>query len=414
MNSLKILLYEGDEGMKGVIRPKNRCSRCGGKFEKISRLGFICPKCKILPRRFYIDLHWNGERIRLFSDRTGQALDSYERAKILLSHINTEIKNFIFDPSKYVRSEIERFWVSNLIDKFVESKIYTLAPSYQKDYERMGRIVKEFFGIKDARELRKLDIVNFKEHLEKNFEFRPKTIKNIMDFLKTFLRYLKFDLEIIDNIPPFPKIEVQPHQFKWLLPEEQIKILECIPEDDRPIVAFLMLQGCRPGEARALKCKNVNLREMTITISASFSREVYREKRKGRGAKPVLIPIHPEMVDFLRERVLYNLPEAFVFVDPKTGKPYTENGLRRIWDYVKKKVGFSSLRFYDATRHSFASQLVNAGTSLFTVSKLMGHSTMKTTERYAHPQIEALRTDLKKLSLAVTKLSPNQKCLKIN
>jgi integrase len=273
----------------------------------------------------------------------------------------------------------------------------------------MTEIVRQFFGTKDVREIRKLDVSDFKDHIEKSFEFKCKTVKNIMDFFKTFLRYLRFDLEVIDNVPAFPVTEVQPYQFKWLLPKEQIKILEGAPEGDGVIIAFLMLQGCRPGEARALKCKDVNLRDLTMTISASFSREVYREKRKGRGAKPVVIPIHSEMIDYLKERVSNNLPEAFVFVDPRTGGPYTENALRRIWDNIRKKTGIKSLRLYDATRHSFASQLVNTGSTLFKVSKLLGHATTKTSERYAHPDVESLRTDLEKLSLTVTRLSPDEK-----
>jgi site-specific recombinase XerD len=67
---------------------------------------------------------------------------------------------------------------------------------------------------------------------------------------------------------------------------------------------------------------------------------------------------------------------------------------------VKVKAGISKdLRLYDASRHSFASQLVNAGVDLFQVSKLLGHSSVKTTERYSHASLESLRTSLQKLSL---------------
>jgi integrase len=57
------------------------------------------------------------------------------------------------------------------------------------------------------------------------------------------------------------------------------------------------------------------------------------------------------------------------------------------------------MRLYDATRHSFASNLVNSDSTLFKVSKLMGHSTMKMTEKYAHPDIESLKVDVQKLTL---------------
>lgn len=163
----------------------------------------------------------------------------------------------------------------------------------------------------------------------------------------------------------------------------------------------------------ALKCKDINLRDSTITVHATFSAAIYREKRKGRGAQSAVIPIHHEMFEFVKERVKNNLPEAFVFVNPNTGRRYAETTLRRIWNKVRTEAGISeSLRLYDATRHSFASQLVSVGSSLYKVSKLMGHTSTKTTERYAHPHIESLRTDLEKLSLTVTRLSPEEKVSK--
>ena len=401
--------------MKGTIRCKNKCPKCERQFQHISRVGYICPECKTIPKRFFIDLWHDGKRVRLFSDKTGQVLDTYQRAQTLLSHLRYEIQHHTFDPSKYIKAESKEYWTDTLLDKFLSFKLDSIAPSYKKDYRRMTEIVRKFFGTKDVREIRKLDVIDFKNHIEKSFKFKGKTVKNIIDFFKTFLRYLKFDLEVVDNIPSFPDVEVQSYNFKWLSQEEQIKLLDYVPEGQRPIIVFLMLQGCRPGEARALKCKNVDLRNLTITIASTFSGTAYREKRKGRHAQTAIIPIHSEMVSYMKERVANNLPEAFVFVNPNTGRFYTENALRRIWEGVRAKAGISkSLRLYDATRHSFASQLVNTGSTLFKVSKLLGHRGTRSTEKYTHPQIESLRTDLQKLSLTVTGLSPDKKDIKIN
>jgi integrase len=409
------ILLEEKEPMKGTIRCKGTCPKCERQFQHISRVGYICPECKTIPKRFFIDLWHDGKRVRLFSDKTGQVLDTYQRAQTLLSHIRYEIQHHTFDPSKYIKSEAIEYWTTTLLDRFLTFKLDSIAPSYKKDYKRMTEIVRQSFGTKDIREIRKLDIINFKTYIEKNFSLKSKSVKNLLDFFKTFLRYLKFDLEVIDTVPAFPNVEVQPYNFKWLSSEEQIKLLEYVAEGHRPVITFLMLQGCRPGEARALKCKNVNLRDLTITINATFSGTVYREKRKGRGAQTAIIPIHPEMVSYLKERVTNNLPEAFIFVNLNTGRFYTENALRRVWESVRVKTGISkSLRLYDATRHSFASQLVNMGSTLFKVSKLLGHTSTRTTEKYAHSHIESLRTDLEKLSLSVTGLSLDEKVVKIN
>lgn len=84
-----------------------------------------------------------------------------------------------------------------------------------------------------------------------------------------------------------------------------------------------------------------------------------------------------------------------------------------IWDNVREKIGQSkSIRLYDATRHSMASQLVNKGVPLLSVRDLLGHSNTKMTERYAHVDLEKLKFDMKNQSLkgvTVTKLSPEAK-----
>jgi integrase len=280
-----------------------------------------------------------------------------------------------------------------------------------------GRIHPSFWGINDIREIRKLDLVNYKESLEKR-EIKGKTLKNYLSLFKTFLRYCQNDLEVIASIPPMPQVQVQESKFKWLPQEDQIKLYEHVPEGDKPIFAFLMLHGCRPSEARALKVKDVDRKLKTITISATFSGSVYRQRRKGRGAKSVTIPIHPEMADFIIERANKNLPEAFLFANPRTGENYSKTALERVWANAREKAGVGGLRLYDATRHSFASNLVNNGTSIFKVSRLLGHSSISMTEKYSHQNIESLRIDLQKLSLGkvatVPRVSPEQKIRKNN
>jgi len=389
--------------MKGVIRPISRqpnCPACNKKFQYIQKLGYACPTCKTSPKRFRIDIHFSGKRYFICSDKQGQALDSFQRALKLQSHIQTEIDNHTFDPSKYIKAEQKEYYVMNLCDKFLNFKIDSLAPSYQKDYKRMITLAKDYFKTIDVREIRKIDVINYKEHLDKNYEFSGKTKKNILDLFKTFLNYCKNDLEIIDTVPAFPAVELKPFNFKWVVQEDQITLFVHVPDEDKPIFAFLMLHGCRPSEARALKVRHVDLKTKTIMITATFSSSTYREQRKGKKSKPFTIPIHPESYDYIAERVKNNLPEAFLFDNPRTNAHYSLNTLDRIWGQVRDKAGLDkTLRLYDATRHSFASNLVNSDSTLYKVSKLMGHSTMKMTEKYAHPDIESLKVDVQKLTL---------------
>jgi integrase len=161
----------------------------------------------------------------------------------------------------------------------------------------------------------------------------------------------------------------------------------------------MMLAGVRPGEARALKCSDVNLSHQSVTIHSTFSKEIYRAKRKGRKAKPIVIPIHSECLPYITDRIGSSLPAAWLFPNPRHGDHYRLTTIRKIWDRLRVKMGIKGLRLYDATRHSFASQLINKETSIYRVSRLLGHSTTKMTERYAHQDLQGLRMDLEKLSL---------------
>ena len=216
--------------MKGQIRAKGRCPVCEESFQQIKKLGYLCPNCKITPSRFYIDLSYKGDRIRIFSDKTGQVLDTYQRARNLLEVINYEIKNFSFDPTKYIKAELEKFWVSTLLDRFLTYKLPSIAPSYKGDYKRMVNIAKDFFNTMDIREIRKIDLINYKEHIEKKNKLNGKTVKNILDHFKTFLRYVKNDLELIDKVPSFPDVEIQQHKFRLLSHEDQVTLYEFVPD----------------------------------------------------------------------------------------------------------------------------------------------------------------------------------------
>jgi len=405
-------LHEVNESwhMNGRIRTKEKCAVCHKPFIHVERLGFLCPEHKTTPAKLYVDLSFKGKRCRIFCDKQGQPLDTYRRASIVQSKIQWELENNTFEPSRYIKAELQGFWITNLLDRFLSHKIASIAPSYQKDYRRMVTVAKDYFNTTDVRDIKKLDLINYRDHLQSKCSLGNKSTKNYLDHFKTFLNYCKGDIEIFDRLPSFPEIEIQAHTFRWLSQVDQVQLFEHVPDADKPIIGFLMLHGCRPSEGRALKCKDVDISNQTITIRATFSGYVYREKRKGRGARPVTIPIHPEMLDYIQDRVKNNLPEAFLFITT-SGRYYSDFKLQMIWDDVQAKAGIDkSLRLYDATRHSYASQLANSGTSIFKISRLLGHSSTKMTEKYTHEDINSLKTDIKKLSLkkveSVTKPSP--------
>lgn len=92
-----------------------------------------------------------------------------------------------------------------------------------------------------------------------------------------------------------------------------------------------------------------------------------------------------DMLPALFPTLLAQLPRwdgcPYVVPNPKTRQPY--DNLYRAWNRARTRAGLHDVRMHDL-RHSFASFLVNAGQSLYTVAKILGHAQLRTTQRYSH------------------------------
>lgn len=90
-------------------------------------------------------------------------------------------------------------------------------------------------------------------------------------------------------------------------------------------------------------------------------------------------------------QVLAQVPKLdkcpFAFANPDTGKPYVS--IYCSWNTARTRAGLPDVRMHDL-RHSFASFLINAGRSLYEVQKILGHTQVRTTQRYAHLAQETL------------------------
>lgn len=385
----------------GKIRTKETCPICHDPYPLVTdyKIGLECPEHKTRPRRFFIDIQWSGRQQKIYSDANNQVLSSWDQAYLCLALINKELKAGLFDPSKYFRKDKSKFWTMKLLDDFLDWKKDDLAPTTRKNYRTMAEEAKAFFKNQDVREILELDAQLYMKHLKKTGK-KGKTLKCYLDFLRCFLAHCRKPLRIVDRVPDMPEIEVPEASFRWLEAKDQQKIWIHIPPVDRPIFDFMALHGVRPSEARAVKIQDVDLIHQFITIRSTWSGRELRDKRKGKGAKPVVVPIHPEIAEFVAGRAEKTLPGAFLFVNPRTDRVYSENRLRKVWNRVRSKAGLDKqLKLKDATRHSFASQLVNAGEGLDRVRDLLGHTNSRTTQRYAHHSLAAKRAALNKLSL---------------
>ena len=139
----------------------------------------------------------------------------------------------------------------------------------------------------DVRDLLGYHLAEFYEKLQKTEGKKGKpllisSIHKIFVELKAFLNWCR-KREVIDKIPAMPDIKVPEPQIKFLVSEQQAQILSAIPEEHRPIFAFMFVTGCRPGEVRALRWDCVYLSEGFLVIRRAFSGDYLREiPKKGK------------------------------------------------------------------------------------------------------------------------------------
>jgi len=175
-------------------------------------------------------------------------------------------------------------------------------------------------------------------------------------------------------------------QRRFLTEAEIDRFLRACEPELYPVFFVLIRTGMRKAELINLEWKDLDFGRRVIKIR----RKPFWVPKTGERE----IPMAAAVVDALN-----NLPREshFVFADKK-GNALSGNQLRLELIRIAKNAGIYDLTEVHSLRHTFASQLLMRGADSFTVQKLLGHSKIETTLRYAHQTPEHLREAVEKLN----------------
>ncbi len=166
---------------------------------------------------------------------------------------------------------------------------------------------------------------------------------------------------------------------RWLTVNEEKVLLACAtPAYLRDVITFAIHSGCRRGEILSLRWKvNIDMHRRIVTVQAS------------KNGNKKTIPM---------SETLHRLLQRMSKVKHISGRvfPVEALALKDAFERAARKAGLKDFRFHDL-RHTFATRLVQHGVDLYTVQKLMGHKSIRTTERYAHHYPESLRPSVRAL-----------------
>lgn len=159
----------------------------------------------------------------------------------------------------------------------------------------------------------------------------------------------------------------------FLTVDQVHKLAEHASEQTRAAIWIAVLTGARRGEILALKREDIGAESLTIHAANT------------KTLRTRTVPIS----EALRPWLAY-IPLRVNYEGLKTG-------FRR----AREAAEMEHVNFHDL-RHSCASLLVNMGYPLEVIRDILGHTSVKTTERYAHLQTEKVRTALEDLGSRIT------------
>ena len=207
------------------------------------------------------------------------------------------------------------------------------------------------------------------------------TINNYIRNLRAFFNWYAEDLPATKN--PMKKIrqlenERQPREY--LTDEEVRKLLggfdkSYYPEArDYMIVLLLMDTGMRLGECLQLELSHVHLQERSIEIPSELT--------KGRKGRSVFFSIKTsrELQKWLRYKDRY-CESNYLFPVKATGLPLQVTNFETNFKKYIKRTGVTKQISPHALRNNFAKRCIMAGMNIYTLSRILGHSSVTVTEQ---------------------------------
>lgn len=246
--------------------------------------------------------------------------------------------------------------------------------SWQSDVSYLTNQILPVLGKKYLDELTRKDIIDF-HHGLKAKGYKPGTCNRSLILVRYAMNLaVKWETPGIKNnptkdVPLFDDPDGKRDRF--LTEEETSRLFQAVQKSPNPmlqyIIPMLILTGARKREVLDAKWEDFDLQRSQWRIPTT------------KAGRPRYVPISTGVINLLASIPRNACP--YVFANPKTGKPYVSifNG----WNTARKQAGLGEVRIHDL-RHSFASFLINGGRSIYEVQRILGHTQIKTTQRYAH------------------------------
>jgi integrase len=262
--------------------------------------------------------------------------------------------------------------------QFIDDQYMPYIKSYKRSWDTDVSLLKNHllprFGKRYMDEITRQDIV--KMHADRKAAgAAPGSANRLLIMMRyIFNLTLKWEVPGIKANPckGIPLMEENNKRERYLSVEEAQKLYGAVCSSENTMLKFivpmLILTGARKREVLDARWEDFDLARRVWRIPITKSGKARRVPLSD-GALTLLATM-PRKSDC-----------PWAFANPATDKPYVS--FFCAWDTARKKVGLQDVCVH-SLRHSHASFLINAGRTLYEVQNILGHTQVKTTQRYAH------------------------------
>lgn len=177
--------------------------------------------------------------------------------------------------------------------------------------------------------------------------------------------------------------------------DEVADVINSIPcLKHQAVIMFIYSTGARVSECVNIKLTDIDSKRMQVNI------------QEGKGLKQRQVPLSPMLLNTLRNYFRAYKPQVYLFEGANgKGSHLGVSAVREICKKARYKIPDIKKEFTPHTfRHCFATHLLEQGTNLLVIQRLMGHSDLRNTLKYLHVQqlgIDAMVNPLDTLNLKI-------------
>ena len=217
---------------------------------------------------------------------------------------------------------------------------------------------------------------------------KPSSLARKLAAVRSFYRYLSRRGMVNDNPVDGMRTPKQPKLLPRVLTKDDADALMTFPAGltvwslrDRALLETLYSTGARVGELVALDIGDVRELEGLVRL-------------QGKGRKERIVPTGEMALDAIRRyRLSLPLPSAGVppralFCNQRGGR-LTSRSVARVVNRYSSRLAGGAVSPH-ALRHSFATHLLDEGADLRSIQEMLGHASLRTTQRYTHVATDQL------------------------